>query len=143
MTLTALGYILALAAAAVGWWRWQRELKERRLAALDSTRRGLSLSEFVRQMAVDGIDAVVASAVYLTIRNRAKLDEHRLHPNDALDAYFDDRSDVIDLAREMMLLFDRAQVPLDAADVAAGWRTVGDVTLHFSGLSRPVLRTVQ
>ena len=143
MTLAALGYMLAIAAAGLGWWRWRRELKERRLAALDSARRGLSLNEFVRQLAVDNVDATVASATYLTIRHRAKVDDHRLHPNDALDAYFDDRADVTELARELMLVFDRAQVAIDPAEVAAGWRTVGDVAQHFSGGSRPYLRTVQ
>ena len=143
MSLTTLGYVLALAAAGLGWWRWRRELRERRLAALEGTRRGLSLPEFVRQMAAEGVDAVFASTVYVTIRHRARLDEHKLHPNDALDAYFDDRGDVAELARELMLLFDRALTNVDPEEFSRGWRTVGDVAQHFAGGVRPFLRTVQ
>jgi hypothetical protein len=143
VSLTALGYILAIAAAGLGWWRWRRELRERRLKALDGARRGLTLHEFVRQLGTDGVDSVLATTVYLVLRQRAKLDEHRPHPNDALAAYFDDGDDVTEFARELMLLLDRAQSPLDAADLAASWKTVGDVALHFSGGARPFLRTVQ
>ena len=143
MSLATLGYALALIVAGIAWWRWRRELRERRLKALDGARRGLSLHEFVRDMAADGVDEVIAATVWLTIRHRAALDDHRLHPNDALDAYFDDRDDVVELARELMLLLDRAQGPLDAAQIAAEWRTVGDAAAHFSGKTRPWLRTVQ
>lgn len=133
MDLTILGYALGLAVAVIGWFRWQRELRERRLAALAGARRGLSLHEFVRDVAADGVDGIVATCVYLTIRDRAKLGEHRLHPNDALTAYFDDGDAVIELGRDLMLTLDRSSAATDIDTIASTWRSVSDVTDWFGG----------
>lgn len=143
MSLVTFGYLLAFAAAAVGWWRWRRELRERRLKALAGARRGLTLHEFVWQMSSNGVEPVIATTVYLVLRQRAQLDDHHLHPNDALTAYFDENDDITEFARELMLILDRAQTNLDAANLAANWHTVGDVAMHFSGGSHRSLRTVQ
>lgn len=151
MTLTALGYALALIVAGIAWWRWRKEVRERRLAALAGTRRGLSLHEFVRQAEVDGTDAVLASAVYLTVQYRGKLGEHRLHPGDALSAYFDDGDAVADLGRALMVTLDRDMRDMDMDAVASEWRSIADMIDWFdgrgarrAGTSRPpYLRTVQ